>query len=175
MKRLALFLVVIGFASRFLPHLPNFTALGAVTLFSGFYLRGRERWLVPFAVMLLSDVILNFAIYRMGFAPDQLMVYAAIGLNILLAGSLAGQSLGKRLLYGVPLSSFNFFLLTNFGVWLWSGLYARTLPGLVQCYVAAIPFLGYEFFSNAIYSLALFSAYELVHHWKFSRLSVTAW
>src|SRR3569623_126313 len=37
-------------------------------------------------------------------------------------------------------SSVLFFVITNFGMWLFSGFYPRTLAGLEACYVAAVPF-----------------------------------
>ena len=49
------------------------------------------------------------------------------------------------------LSSIIFFLLSNFGVWLFSEFYTKDLEGLLQCYVLAIPF-----FTNTIISTFVF-------------------
>jgi hypothetical protein len=33
-----------------------------------------------------------------------------------------------------------FYVATNFAVWAFTGLYEKTLAGLAQCYLAAVPF-----------------------------------
>ena len=47
-------------------------------------------------------------------------------------------ALGKGL--SVVLAPFIFFLVSNLGVWLAGHLYPRTFGGLIDCYIAAIPF-----------------------------------
>jgi hypothetical protein len=60
------------------------------------------------------------------------------------------------------LSSVQFFLITNFGAWLgMPQLYSRSLAGLGNCYVAAIPFFGRTLASDLVYSAALFG----LHAW----------
>jgi hypothetical protein len=48
-------------------------------------------------------------------------------------------------------------MVSNFAVWVFSGIYAKTLAGLVQCYVMAIPFFRGTFASDLIYTPLLFS------------------
>jgi len=60
------------------------------------------------------------------------------------------------------LGSLQFFVITNFGVWLGAKFaYAHTLAGLAACYVAAIPFYGRTLASDLLYSAALFG----LHAW----------
>ena len=40
--------------------------------------------------------------------------------------------------------SLQFFLVSNFGVWLLYDMYPKTWEGLVTCYLAALPFYGHE-------------------------------
>ena len=48
--------------------------------------------------------------------------------------------------------SFMFFVMSNFGVWLTSSFYEKSLNGLFNCYVMAIPF-----YTNTLISTAMFS------------------
>ncbi len=52
---------------------------------------------------------------------------------------------------------FVFFLISNFGVWLLSGMYEKNISGLINCYIVAIPFL-----KNTIISTIFFSYLSIV-------------
>ncbi len=54
-----------------------------------------------------------------------------------------------------------FFLITNFGVWLHTGLYAKTWGGLVQSYTLALPFFRNTLLGDLGFVGLLFGAYEL--------------
>jgi hypothetical protein len=58
-------------------------------------------------------------------------------------------------------SSILFFVLTNFGMWLFSGLYPLTLEGLVACYVAAIPFFQNTVAGDLFFTALLFGGFAL--------------
>ncbi len=60
------------------------------------------------------------------------------------------------------LGSGQFFLITNFGVWL-SGIsiYPLTLSGLMACYLGGIPYLGRTLVSDLAYTGLLFG----LHAW----------
>jgi len=73
-------LIIIGFLTRFMPHPMNFTAVGAIALFSGYYFKDKRiAFIVPIAIMLLSD-------WKLGFYQWQLLasVYFAFALVVLL-------------------------------------------------------------------------------------------
>ena len=55
-----------------------------------------------------------------------------------------------------------FYLISNFGVWAFSPMYAKTFTGLVQCYSLALPFYGTSLMGDLVYSAILFGAYQLV-------------
>jgi len=54
-----------------------------------------------------------------------------------------------------------FFVLTNFGVWALGALYPKTLTGLTECYVVAIPFFRNALLSDLFYSALLFGGLAL--------------
>ena len=49
-----------------------------------------------------------------------------------------------------------FFLITNFAVWAFEDNYQHTWAGLLQCYVAAIPFLRWMLAGDIFYLAVLF-------------------
>ena len=51
--------ILLGISTRFLPHLPNFTAIGAIAIFSGRYLPNRFAWALPISIMFLSDIFIG--------------------------------------------------------------------------------------------------------------------
>ena len=52
------------------------------------------------------------------------------------------------------------WIVTDFGVWLGSSMYAQTLSGYMLCLVAAIPFEYNLFAGTVVYSAILFGCFE---------------
>src|SRR5438094_28584 len=69
----------------------------------------------------------------------------------------------RRFISANVLGATAFYLISNFGVWVGWHTYPPTWSGLVQCYVAAIPFFGRTLGSTIIFSAVLFGAYE---YWR---------
>jgi hypothetical protein len=162
-------LLVIGIGSRLIPHYPNFTAIGAISLFgAAFGGRRSVAIVIPYLAMLFSDMILNNVIYAARYPDDYrhfiflyrgaLWSYAAFGLIVMMGYMLFrnGVTLNKVLL-GALGSSLIFFLLSNFGVWAATGAYPVNFGGLIACYAAGLPFLLNQVLGDLFYSLALFA------------------
>ena len=154
---IAVFLVFLGVLARFLPHPPNFVPLLALALFSACYLPKKWALIAPLGAMLLSDVFIGFYQWQI-----MLAVYFSFFLM-----SLLGFMLKKRqkwyLVAGFSaLGSLLFFLITNFAVFAFSPWYPKTLAGLLQCYIMALPFLRNTFFSALFYSSCFFGVYQLI-------------
>lgn len=151
-------LVLLAVAARLLPHPPNFTPLAACAMFSGFLFRGRAAFLVPIAAMLASDLVVGLYDPRL-----MALVYGSLVLPTVL-GRLVGRdgirwhAVGAFSLAG----SILFFLITNFGVWAFSGGYPRTGAGLAACYAAALPFFKYTIAGDLCWCGALFGGYAML-------------
>jgi hypothetical protein len=150
----AFLLVVAAAFSRLLPHPANFTAIAAIALFGGVYLEKRFAFVVPILAMLISD-------YFIGFYSGMYWVYGSFVLIGLIGLWLKNHKKPLYILGGTFAGSILFFVITNFGVWMTPGsIYAPTWAGLVECYVAAIPFfrntVGGDFFFVAV----MFGSYE---------------
>ena len=144
-------------ALRLVPHPPNFTPIGAMALFSGAYLgrRGAVALAVPLGALFLSDLVLGF--YR-----GMPTVYFSVAL-IVIIGWVALRRVSPIRVGGAAVaSSVLFFVLTNFGMWLSSGFYPRTLAGLEACYIAAIPFFQNTVAGDLFYAAVLFAGFALL-------------
>lgn len=151
---LALALIIIGILLRIVVHAPNFTPVAAIALFSGAYLNKKYSFIVPLALMVLSDLLLglhNVVIFTWG--GFILVTFLGIGIkkqkNIF---SLFSMSLASALL---------FYIISNFGVWA-MGWYPHTLDGLTQCYILALPFLRNFTLATLLYTVFFFGVYELI-------------
>ena len=153
-------LIALAAASRLLPHPPNFAPVAAIGLYAGAYTSRRAGWVVPFAALLLSDLVIGF------YHPVSMFFnYLAFATCLLLGSGLLakGRSLG-RITGAVLASSVAFFALSNFGMWA-NGYYPRTLAGLGACYTAALPFYRATLASDVLYTAALFGALALLRRW----------
>ena len=153
-----LFPVLVVFGAvliRFLPHPANVVPVAAMALFGGSYLNKKYAIILPMAVMLISDCFLGFH-KTMPFVYGSFLVASLIGIylkNKVTTRTVIGASL---------LSSIVFYLVTNFGVWLTSGMYEMTLLGLTKCYVLAIPFFRNTLIGDLFYTGMMFGGYEMV-------------
>lgn len=152
---IAIILVAIGIAGRFLPHLWNFTPLVAIGLFAGVYLGRHHAWSVPVIAMLISDFFLGF--YSL---PIMMSVYGSFAL-IGLFGYLMRKHKNFEMVLALSISgAVFFFLITNFAVWYWVPWYEKTLAGLIYSYTAGLPFFRNALLGDIIYTLGLFGLYE---------------
>jgi hypothetical protein len=153
-------LVALSVTMRLVGHAPNFTPVAAAGLFAGFFVRRRSLALaaaVPLVSMGLSDLLIGGYDFRL-----MIVVYASMLFPVILSIAWRGRLLPARILGCSLLSSAFFFLATNFGVWFFGTLYLHDLPGLLRCYVAALPFLRFTLAGDLFYSVGLFGSYALV-------------
>jgi hypothetical protein len=119
----------------------NFVPMGAMALYAGARLPRRWAWIMPVVAMGISDVILDYGTERPLFEPTRWLIYGSFALIAELGPIANRPKIGPVMLPALAVSaSMIFFLLSNFGVWAEGLLYPRTLSGLVDCYIKAIPF-----------------------------------
>lgn len=155
MRNLSLFLfVVVAVLSRFLPHFPNMTAVGALALFSGAVIQPRWAGMaLPILVIALSDLVL-------GFESSLFFGYAAWALIAFVAGSSLKSFSWARLGGMSAFSTLCFFIISNLGVWLVSGMYPKSAEGLFACFALALPFLGQQMLGDLLFSGVLFLSWR---------------
>lgn len=145
-------LVLFGVGWRLMPHLPNFAPVSAIALLGGATLSRRNAIWLPLAIMAISDLFIGF--YQ-GFE----WTWISIVLVATLGMAIKRLSLSWRISIGAIGGSILFFVVSNFGVWLTSGMYSHTLIGLVNCYTLALPFFRMTLLSDIVFvSVLLMSA-----------------
>jgi hypothetical protein len=167
-KTIILSLLIVGIGTRLIPHYPNFTAVGAISLLGAAFASRRSiAIIIPFLIMLFSDMILNNLVYARLYPDDYkhfiflyrgaLWSYAAFGLVVIYGHTLfrTGIDLSK-VLFGSLGASLIFFLLSNFGVWASTGAYPVNFGGLMSCYIAGLPFMLNQVLGDLFFSLILF-------------------
>jgi hypothetical protein len=148
--------IVAAAALRLVPHPPNFSPIDAMALFSGAYLGRRAlAFVAPLGALLLSDLVL-------GFYHGMATVYFSVALVVMIGMTSLKRVSALRVGGAAILSSVLFFGITNFGMWLFSGFYPRTLAGLETCFVAAIPFFQNTVAGDLFYAAVLFGGFKAV-------------
>jgi hypothetical protein len=151
-------MIVLAAASRLIPHAPNFSPIAALALFGGAqFADKRLAFLVPLAEMFLSDLVLGLH----SLVP---VIYGSFALIVCLGFWLRRRqnvwAIGGAAIVGALL----FFVLTNFGVWAMGQMYPKTPAGLLDCYVAAVPFFQNTLSSNLLYAALLFGGLAIAEN-----------
>jgi hypothetical protein len=162
-------LIVIAAFSRMIPHMPNFSPLGAIGLFGAAYFSKKwQAFLIPLAAIWLSDLFISNVLYGQ-YHPDFVWLYDGFywqyGSYVLitLAGFFIFKKLSvQRILAGSLLSTAIFFLVTNFGCFPNNPIYSQNLSGLLTCFAAGIPFINGTFLGDLFYSGLLFGTLAIL-------------
>jgi hypothetical protein len=152
---LALVIIAVAAALRIAPHPWNFTPVGAMALFSGAIIKDRRlAFAFPVLALFVGDVFI-------GFHKLMPVVYASFLLSVLIGRWLQNHRSLARISGATLLGAMQFFLVTNFGVWVLGSFYPPTLAGLGACYAAGIPFFRNTLAGDAFYSALFFGGFAL--------------
>lgn len=144
-------LVILCIFARFIPVAPNFTPILAIALFSGaIFSNKRIALLIPIIAMFISDLVI-------GLHSTMFAVYLSCTIIAILGIKMKKINL-KNVLINSLAGAIIFFIITNFAVWV-AGWYGYTFEGLINCYIAAIPFFRYTLVSIIAYGIILFGTY----------------
>lgn len=142
--------LILGVASRVLPHPANFTIVGALLIFYAYKKDIKNSAILGLSIMLISDLILGFSFASpfvyLGFASYALVskIYKN-RFGLILAPTIAATS---------------FFIITNFGVWL-GPWYSHDLLGLQKCFTLALPFYRNTLLGDISFTLAIAAVYKI--------------
>ncbi|MET0636065.1 MAG: DUF6580 family putative transport protein [Chitinophagaceae bacterium] len=161
-------MILIAAFSRLVPHMPNFSPLGAIGLFGAAHFQKKwQAFLIPIAATWLSDLYINNVVYAQ-YYPRFTWFYSGFYwtygtyLLIVLAGILILKKISvQRVLTASLTSTALFFLITNFICWPGNNTDSQDFSGLMNCYVAGIPFLNGTFLGDLFYSGVLFGSFAL--------------
>ena len=144
-------ILILAFA-RLIPHPPNFTPIIAVAIVSGYFFKNINLSLLTLLIaMLISDLFI-------GFYENVIFVYASLLLITFVFHKISNKINFINLFICGFAGSLIFFVVSNFGVWalgspgVYDIAYEKSLSGLIECYILAIPFFGNTFLSTLIFA-----------------------
>ena len=88
-----------------------------------------------------------------------IFVYGAFAVTVIIGFFIGSSAKLPNIILSAFASSVLFFLVTNFGVWAMYDTYPATLEGLLQCYVAGIPFFQYTLLGDLAFVTLLFTVF----------------
>jgi len=138
-----------------IPHVWNFTAIGALAIFAGAQFNNRSlAFIMPLAAMAVSDIFIGN-----GFSP---LVYGGF-IAMVACGFLMRNKISVS---NVVLTSFIsasiFYLITNFAFFYPVTMYPHNVSGILTSYTAALPFFRNMLIGNLVFSAVLFSSFYLL-------------
>lgn len=163
-----IFLIIIAILERLWFDLgPNVELITTAAILTTIILGKQFGMIVPLFILGITDIFL-------GNNPIMLFTWSAFILEVLMINYIVKKiSFQKRKLFTKLFSSMAigggasiwFYLWTNFGVWLMNswGMYPRNLLGLISCYIAGLPFLKLNLFSNLLFVPFVFLIWDLVN------------
>ena len=162
---IAIFIIIFGVIFRIFLNekvgIPNFEAVTTLSLVSGSFLGGIFAPVIPLSIMFLSDIYFgNTPIYL--FTWSAFILIGIFGLILKRNSKFYSFKITSLGIFSVLF----FYLWTNFGWWLISGMYPMNFQGLIKCYIAALPFLR-----NQIGSVLIFAPlFSLIFSFIFNKL-----
>jgi hypothetical protein len=152
-------------------HLYNLAPVCALGLFSGAIIKDKRiAYLLPLLAQLMGDVYIALFTQWQGFyGIEQVCVYASL-LLVTLMGTGMRQPKALKVLGYTLAGATVFFIVSNFGTWLNLQFFGKAdlynygtgFKGLVNTYVAAIPFFKHTLLGEFTGSILLFGAYYLL-------------
>ena len=156
--RIATALVVQGGGGAWLS---NFAPLAALALCSAIYFPNKYKFTVPFAALLVSDLVLDLYYGASLFEPLILCRYFAFALVGLLGLALRRRVSLKTIVPASLAGSTLFYAITNAFSWLTDPGYVKNFAGLIQALTVGLPQYSatptWMFFRNSLVSDLLFT------------------
>lgn len=143
---------LIATIGRLIPHLANATPLTSLALLSGFLFNKRLGLIIIGSSLLMSDLLLSLIHGYAMFGSWTLFTYSGFLLITFFSPSALSQHRFLKLGGFLVSVTMLYWLWTNLGTWLFSGLYVHTASGLGACYLMALPFLGHAMLGNILYT-----------------------
>ncbi|MBK8054058.1 MAG: hypothetical protein IPK35_12510 [Saprospiraceae bacterium] len=167
-------LMIIGAFSRLIPHVPNFTPTEGITIFGVAFL-GRKYLsiILPCVLIYLTDFVINNTVARSFFTEvegtvwfSNYMIFNVISLVLVVfTTSIILKKINiVSVALAAILASVIFYVITNFGA-LFSpaSLYTKDFSGLMQSYLAGLPFFRTSLFSNLMFTTIIFGSYYIIN------------
>lgn len=152
---ISLLLIAVGIVFRLMPHAWNVTPVTAIAIVAGAALSRRVAWSLPVLVMIVSDLII-------GLHPLVLFTWGSFAVIALCSQRVLRRHVTPLRVIGMSLgASLFYFIVTNAAYWVFSPMYAKTLSGLGEAYVLALPFFRNMALGDLVFTGVAVGAYAL--------------
>jgi len=161
-RSLAIGLTALSVLGRLIPHAPNVTPVGGSCLFAGSRIPGWLAYLLPVAVMAVTDPFVG------GYTKGSIAIYACFLINVWLGRRMLKNATPVRIGATAFLGSLQFFVITNFVTWALPaarghvGMYSADLAGLLQAYTMALPFWGRTLAGDLAFTAGIFAIHAVL-------------
>lgn len=138
-----------------IPHMWNFTAVGALAIFAGAQFNDKRlAFVMPLMAMALSDLFIGN-----GFS---MLVYAGF-IAMVACGYLIRRKVSvTNVILASFISASVFYLITNFAFFYPVTFYPHNVSGILASYTAALPFFRNMLVGNLVFSAVLFTSFYLL-------------
>lgn len=166
-RELLILFIILAFTAviRLWIPIPNFSPIGAIALMGGAFLGKRAlAFALPLLALFLGDLILSqvssaYSSYL--FSASFAMVYLAFVVIVLIGLRLSKHMNLKNVLGTSIVAAVAFFVISNFGSWLFFGMYPMNAAGLMEAFAAGLPFFQNTLISQLVFSLGIYIAFSL--------------
>lgn len=154
-----LILIVLCAGLRIAGVLPyNFSPIAAIALFGGAMFSNRAlAFVAPLSIMFISDLFV-------GLHDTMWAVYGAFLIIVLIGRLVSKKPSMLAAMSGALAGSVLFFLITNAAAWFGNPYYSQDFAGLLNSYVAGIPFFRGTVIGDLLFTLVLFGSFKLADY-----------
>ena len=160
-----LLLIVVAAACRIFGFAPQLS----MALFAGAIINDK-KWAFAFPIfsMIICDLAYQFLYLKglttlPGFYQGQITNYVLFAGLVVVGFFMKKVSIVNVVAFSL-IECVLYFIFSNFFVWAFGGGWDRpkTFPGMIQCYVDALPFFGNSILSTLVCSGILFGTYQFL-------------
>ena len=152
-------LFFLAFLLRLTRLIPNMELITTSLILSSVYLSRKHTLLLTLVTMAATDLFLgNTNIFLFTWSGFLLPI---LFISLFRIGKIKSEIV-KIIGLGLGANLF-FFIWTNFGVWAldsW-GMYPKTLPSLISCYINALPFLKNQICSTLLFLPLFYTLFRM--------------
>lgn len=150
-QNLTLLIITCGILSRLIPHLPNFSPEIVFALYLGTKHSKTSAYMNILLMAVISDLLLSWGHAWPAFGDWTIFTYSALLIIGWIGEHEKLQKYDKKFIITAFAVTLAYWIWTNLGVWLMSNSYSHSLPGLIQCYEMALPFLSTSLAAGGIW------------------------
>jgi hypothetical protein len=149
---------------RLVPHFPNMVPLTVLSILAGVIFRKSFAVIITLFSLFISDMLLGFFQTHLVFGSWMLFTYSGCLFVMLFAPRSVRNNI--NVWSYLITSTFLYWLWTNLGTWLMTSLYSHNFSGVMNCFIAGLPFLRNAIIGNVIYMVIFLPVVRkyLKHH-----------